>query len=122
MKSDLKDCSCLVSQMRQVRGDVVKGQKAVEAGLGIFLLLLYKTQGSIQENGEEDVFQGNKQKYALYLWALSPSSAFQEVLLSLELVEKIQYRSSEDVCWLVSLLGASFGQGSEPVGRIQPEH
>lgn len=24
MKSDLKDCSCLISQMRQVRRDVVK--------------------------------------------------------------------------------------------------
>lgn len=38
MKSDLKDCSCSISQMRQVRGDVVRGQEAVEAGLGIFLL------------------------------------------------------------------------------------
>lgn len=32
MKSDLKDCSCLISQMRQVRGDVGKGQEAVETG------------------------------------------------------------------------------------------
>lgn len=46
---------------------------------------------------------------------------FQELLLSLELAEKIQYRSSEDVCWLVSLLGASCGQGCEPVGLIQTE-
>lgn len=121
MKSDLKDCSRLISQMRQVRGDVVKGQKAVEAGLGIFLLPLYKTQGNIQQNGEKDAFQVNKQKYALYIWAPSPSNALQELLLSLELAEKIQYRSSEGVCWLVSLLGASFGQGFEPVGLIQSE-
>lgn len=121
MKSDLKDCSCSISQMRQARGDVVKGQTAVEAGLGVFLLPSYKTQGSIQQNGEKDTFQVTKQKYALYLWALFPSSAFQELLLSLELVEKIQYRSSEDVCWLVSLLGASFGQGCKPVGLIQTE-
>lgn len=121
MKSDLKDCSCLISQMRQVRGDVVKGQKAVEELLGIFLLPLYKTQGNIQQNVEKGVFQVNGQKYALNIWAPSPSSAFQELRLSLELAEKIQYRLSEDVCWLVSLLGASFGQGCEPIGLIQTE-
>lgn len=36
MKSDLKDCSCLVPQMRRVRGEVVEGQKAMEAGFGYF--------------------------------------------------------------------------------------
>jgi len=53
MKSDLKDCSGLISQMRQARGDVAKGHKAVEAGLGILLLPSCKTQGSSRQNGEK---------------------------------------------------------------------
>lgn len=56
MKSDLKDCSCLISQMKQVRGDVVKGQEAVEAGWGIFLLPSHKAEGNIQQNGEKNVY------------------------------------------------------------------
>lgn len=39
MKSDLKDCGCLISQMRQVRGEAVEGQKAVD----VFLLLSCET-------------------------------------------------------------------------------
>lgn len=74
MKSDLKDCSCLISQMRQVRGDAVEGQEAVGAGLGVFLFPSYKPQGNIQRNGGKDAFQVNKQKYALYIRSLSPSS------------------------------------------------
>lgn len=71
--------------------------------------------------GKKSVFQVNKQKYALYIWAPPPSSMFHELLLNLELAEEIQYRLSEDVCCLVSLLVASFGQGCEPVGLTQTE-
>lgn len=46
---------------------------------------------------------------------------FHKLVLSLELAEKIQYRLSEDVCCLVSLLVASFGHGCEPVGLTQTE-
>lgn len=55
------------------------------------------------------------------MWAPPPSSMFHELLLSLELAEEIQYRLSEDVCCLVSLLVASFGQGCESVGLAQTE-
>lgn len=46
---------------------------------------------------------------------------FDKLLLSLELAEEIQYRLSEAVCCLVSLLVASFGHGCEPVGLTQTE-
>lgn len=83
---------------------------------------MHKAQGNIQQNGgEKSVFQVNKQKYALYTWAPPPSSVFHKLVLSLELAEKIQYRLSEDVCCLVSLLVASFGHGCEPVGLTQTE-
>lgn len=57
MRSDLKDCSCLISQMRQVRGDAVEGQEAGGAGLGVFLSPLHKPQGNIQQNEEKMHFK-----------------------------------------------------------------
>lgn len=123
MKSDLKDCSCLISQMRQVRGDVVKEAGGSGSGLRDFSSPIIKPKGisSKKGGGKKSVFQVNKQKYALYIWAPPPSSVFHKLLLSLELAQKIQYRLSEAVCCLVSLLVASFGHGCEPVGLTQTE-
>mgnify|MGYP001852870100 CR=1 FL=1 len=53
MKSDLKDCSCWISQMRQVGVGVVKGQETRGAGWVFFCSLLTKPEGISNKMGEK---------------------------------------------------------------------
>lgn len=98
-----------------------RGRRQWKQAEGFFISHHIKPKGISSKMGEKCVFQVNKQKYALYTWAPPPSSMFHKLLLGLKLAGKIQYRLSEDVCCLVSLLVASFGQGCEPVGLTQTE-
>lgn len=115
MKSDLKDCSCSISQMRQARVGVVEGQQAAESRPGIFFLPSYKTWGG------KNVFEMSKQKCAVYRWAASPGSQVQELLLCSSPMEKIQQRLSKEFAACLRPSLPALGLGCGPVGRIQPE-
>lgn len=53
MKSDLKDFSCWISQMRQAAVGVVKGQEAGEASWVFFCSLLTKPEGISNKMSEK---------------------------------------------------------------------
>lgn len=61
MKSDLKDCSCLISQMRQVRGDVVKEAGGSGSRLRDFSSPIIKPKGISQQNGGKKECISSKQ-------------------------------------------------------------
>lgn len=98
-----------------------RGRRQWKQAGGFFFSHHIKPKGLSNKMGGGGKNISSKHKYALWIQASPPSSVFHELLLNLELAEKIQYRLSEDVCCLVSLLVANFGQGCESVGLTQTE-